>query len=317
MEIKNYEFTHENVQFYKCEKCNLFTSKKDDMNRHFLTKKHLKRVGNVQEIKKSAKEFLCKCGKKYTTNSGLWKHKRVCETEQVKKEPIGVDASNNEIKMLTNLVLEIVKSNFEVVKSNSELQKQNEEFQKQNQELQKQVLDVCKNIQPTTITTNTTTNNKTFNLQFFLNEQCKDAMNVSEFVNSFQLNLEDLERVGRQGYVDGISYIILSKLKETDIYKRPFHCSDAKRETLYVKDTNGWEREGAENAKMIKAVKDVGQKNFPILNDYRLLHPECIQADSVYNDKYVQMMMQAAGSQKDNVNKVIKKIVKEIVIEKV
>jgi hypothetical protein len=225
--------------------------------------------------------------------------------------------SNNEVKLLTNLVLEIVKSNFEVVKSNSELQKQNQEFQKQNQELQKQVLDVCKNIQPTTITTNTTTNNKTFNLQFFLNEQCKDAMNVSEFVNSFQLNLEDLERVGRQGYVDGISYIILSKLKETDIYKRPFHCSDAKRETLYVKDTNGWEREGAENAKMIKAVKDVGQKNFPILNDYRLLHPECIQADSVYNDKYVQMMMQAAGSQKDNVNKVIKKIVKEIVIEKV
>jgi hypothetical protein len=303
---------------YTCVYCAFTCSKQSNYNKHILTQKHLKNINDILKLKKRAENaasLQCDCGRSYKHNSGLWRHKKTCDfnnnnnnnnnniiiiNEEDKKEIIEpttetiiLDASANEIKVLTNLVLELVKSNTE---------------------LQKQMLEVCKNSQPNNTTIHN--NNKTFNLQFFLNEQCKDAMNVSEFVNSVQLNLEDLERVGRQGYVDGISHIILSKLKETDIYKRPFHCSDAKRETLYVKDTNGWEREGADNLKMIKAVKDVGQKNFSILNEYRVLHPDCLQADSEYNDKYVQMMIQAAGSQKDNVNKVIKKIAKEIVISK-
>jgi hypothetical protein len=307
-----------NAKKYNCKFCDFNTSKRCNYTIHLSTAKHkiLTNPNTINANKSSLQVYECSnCNKLYKHISTLSAHKKKCFMGEISiedsSETIILDASNNDIKMLTNLVLE-------VVKSNTELQKQNTELQKQNQEFQKQVLDVCQKIQPSTInhTTNNNNNNKTFNLQFFLNEQCKDAMNVTEFVNSFKLNLEDLERVGRQGYVDGISYIILSKLKETDIYKRPFHCSDAKRETLYVKDANGWEREGAENAKMIKAVKDVGQKNFPILNDYRLLHPECIQADSEYNDKYVQMMIQAAGSQKDNVNKVIKKIAKEVTIEK-
>ncbi len=292
---------------YTCNFCHYMCNKNSEYIRHLTTRKH---IGNAAGNKKIAVILKCKlCNKLYKSNKGLWGHNKVCNIP-VNNENIILDASNNEIKVLTNLVLEIVKSN-------TELQKQNTELQIQNQEFQKQVLDVCQKIQPSSITNNSTTNNnKTFNLQFFLNEQCKDAMNVSEFVNSFQLKLEDLERVGRQGYVDGISHIIVSKLKETDIYKRPFHCSDAKRETLYVKDENGWEREGAENSKMIKAVKDVGQKNFTILNNYRLSNPECILAESADNDKYVQMMIQAAGSQKDNVSKVIKKIAKEVVIGK-
>jgi hypothetical protein len=289
---------------YKCINCTFVTNNKKDYKKHLETLKHINNADlNSNEQKNPELSiYQCKlCYKIYKGRNGLWYHEQKCG---ILNENIILDSSKNEIKVLTSLVLDLVKNNTEL--------------QKQNQEFQKQVLDVCQKIQPATInnTTTTTNNNKTFNLQFFLNEQCKDAMNVSEFVNSFQLNLEDLERVGRHGYVDGISHIILSKLKETDIYKRPFHCSDAKRETLYVKDANGWEREGADNSKMIKAVKDVGQKNFPILNDYRLSHPDCIQADSADNDKYVQMMMAAAGSQKDNVNKVIKKIAKEVVIDK-
>jgi hypothetical protein len=300
--------------YYLCNICNFTSSKKSNLDTHFSTHKHQSKIKmNILNTENAEIfDYSCKnCTKKYKARNSLWYHEQKCiKNNNVNKIDLIIseninsgfekieDSSANEIKVLTNLVLELVKSNAD---------------------LQKQVLDVCQKIQPSSITNNNSTthnNNKTFNLQFFLNEQCKDAMNVSEFVNSFQLKLEDLERVGRQGYVDGISHIIVSKLKETDIYKRPFHCSDAKRETLYVKDENGWEREGAENSKMIKAVKDVGQKNFTILNNYRLSNPECILAESADNDKYVQMMIQAAGSQKDNVSKVIKKIAKEVVIGK-
>jgi hypothetical protein len=294
---------------FNCQICDYTCSRLNDYNKHLTTRKH---INTTNYNNKSHKFFNCECGKKYKHRASLHNHKKKCKenvesSAEILIEPtlennINIpDASNNIVQLL--------------IKENCDFKTIIMDLVKSNTDLQKHVLDVCKNNnQPTTINSNN--NNKTFNLQFFLNEQCKDAMNISDFVNSFQLKLEDLERLGQQGYVNGISNIIIKKIKETDIYKRPFHCSDAKRETLYVKDINGWEREGAENAKMTKAVKDVGQKNFTILNDYRLLHPECTQADSVYNDKYVQMMIQAAGSQKENVNKVIKKISKEVIIEK-
>jgi hypothetical protein len=225
------------------------------------------------------------------------------------------DASANEIKVLTSLVLE-------VVKSNTELQKQNQEFQKQNYELQKQVLDVCKNIQPGTInninTNNTTNNNnnKTFNLNFFLNEQCKDAMNINDFIKSIKIELSDLERLGKEGYVEGFSRIILERLKEMDIYKRPLHCSDAKRETMYIKENDVWNKdESLNNEKMIEFIKAVEQKNYDSLFAYADAYPEVYKQESKRNVPYLHMVLQSNGTA-ERMNKVIKRIIKEVIINK-
>ena len=129
--------------------------------------------------------------------------------------------------------------------------------------------------------------------------------------------MADLERVGEKGYVDGISHIIIEKLKETDIYKRPMHCSDAKRDTLYVKTDDVWGKEGPDNDNMTIAVKDIGKKNFMLLNNYRELHPDCLESDSAFNDPYAKLIMNAAGGGiKENVSKVIKNISKKVIIEK-
>jgi hypothetical protein len=181
------------------------------------------------------------------------------------------------------------------------------------------MLNMCEKIQPNTINphNNTTNNNnKTFNLQFFLNEECKDAMNMSEFINSIELKLSDLENIGKLGYVEGMSNIIIKQLNDTDMYKRPVHCSDAKRETLYIKEENKWEKEGPENNKMIKAVHGVDKKNFQMLNKWKETHPKYLDGQSKHCDEYMKLMSKVMDGAKENINKVIKKIVKEVVIYK-
>jgi hypothetical protein len=208
---------------------------------------------------------------------------------------------------------------LEVVKKNSELLQQNQEFQKQSNELQKQMLEVCKNTNTNNIHHNNN-NNKTFNMQFFLNEQCKDAMNIMDFVDTFKLQFTDLERVGEIGYVEGISNIIINKLNEMDVYKRPIHCSDAKRETLYVKDKNVWEKENGNHDKLRLAIKHITKKNTDMLNQWCLKHPGSCDSDNYLNDIYLEMVMQAMGgrgSMEENENKIIKKIAKTVFIDKV
>jgi hypothetical protein len=299
---------HENIKIthnYNCSNCDLSFCKQRDYNKHILTKKHLKN----KDGKKNDDCISCECGKKYKHYSGLWRHKKICSFEN--NEPIIInmnneniimntneDPSENEIKIMAKLVLELVKSNTE---------------------LQKQMIEVCKNVQiPTPSTVNTiNSHNKTFNLQFFLNEQCKNAMNLNDFVDSFNLNLDDLERICREGYAEGIAYIILEKLRATDIYKRPIHCSDAKRDTMYVKTDDVWSKEGSNYDKMTIAVKNIGQKNFMLLNEFRKLHPDCLNYDSEHNDHYSKLVMNAAGGCiKENILKIIRLIAKEVVIEK-
>jgi hypothetical protein len=169
--------------------------------------------------------------------------------------------------------------------------------------------------------TNNTNNshNKTFNLQFFLNEQCKDAMNIMDFVNSVTLQLSDLESVGKLGYVEGISNIMIKKLTEMDIYKRPVHCSDAKRETLYVKDNNMWEKENASHSKLRRAIKYISKKNSDLLLAWSNQHPASKNIHSKQNEEYMKMIYQAMGGVGDveeNENKIIPKISKMILIEK-
>jgi hypothetical protein len=222
---------------------------------------------------------------------------------------------DSDVKMLTNLVLEVVKQNQELIC-------QNTESQKQNQELQKHMLDICKNgTTNTTITnSNNNSNNKTFNLNVFLNETCKDAMNIMDFVDSVKLQMSDLESLGRLGFVEGMSNIILKNLKALDVHKRPVHCSDSKREVMYVKDQDKWEKEGEEKIKIRKAIKKIANKNYVLIPQFKELHPDCNKSSSPYSDQYNKIIIEAMGGSGnedfDNENKIIRKIAKEVTINK-
>jgi uncharacterized protein YegL len=141
-------------------------------------------------------------------------------------------------------------------------------------------------------------------------------MNMSEFINSIQLKLSDLENIGKHGYIEGMSNIIIKQLKNTDMYKRPVHCSDAKRETLYVKEENKWEKEGPDNNNMIKAVHGVDKKNYQLLNTWKEAHPKFLDGQSNQCDEYMKLMSKIMDGDKENINKVIKRVSKEVVIDK-
>jgi hypothetical protein len=154
-------------------------------------------------------------------------------------------------------------------------------------------------------------------MNLFLNEKCKDAMNMKDFVNSIQLNLTDLENVERDGYVKGMSNILINNLQKTDVYKRPVHCSDVKRETLYVKDDNKWEREGPDHPKMVNAVLAVEQKNVALVGEWAKANPRCMNSNTRENEKYFRLSKVATDGEKDgNIAKVIRRVAKNVAVEK-
>jgi hypothetical protein len=295
---------------FSCNYCNIKCSRKSEWDRHLFTRKHISNVnGNKNYI---ITNFQCeKCNKIYKSRKGLWEHNKKCKDTELTIENTIIDSSLNEIKTLTDLVIELVKNN-------TELQKHTSEIQKQNQDFQKQVLEICKNNNNTVINSNNNnnSNNKTFNLQLFLNEECKDAMNMSDFINSIELKISDLENIGKLGYVEGMSSIIIRELNDTDMYKRPVHCSDAKRETVYVKEENKWEKDNKETKQMIKAVRGVDKKNYKLLTSWKEMDPKCVDSKSNQCDKYMKIMSKVMDGDIENVHKVIKKIAKEVVIEK-
>jgi len=307
-----------------CELCDYSCSRKNDMLKHYSTVKHkLNADGSILEVKNSQIIYNCICGKKYLTHGGFWKHKQkcnmnniVCLKDDTPSENViishntseniiisnntntNTNTNTNDISQLTNLVIEVVKN---------------------NSDFQKQMFEMCRNMQSSIITNcNNTTNNTTFNLQVFLNEYCKDAMNISEFIDSFDLQISDLENVGRLGYIEGMSNIIISKINELDVNKRPIHCSDLKREIIYIKDDDVWEREDANNTKFRKVVKKVTGKNIRKLSDWRNMYPDCMDIESEYNDIYMKLIKEAMGPNDtvDNETRIMKKVVKHVVIDK-
>jgi hypothetical protein len=292
-----------NPQKYICDVCDYNTCNKKDFIKHTSTVKHKTNVnGNKMEIQEIEKvpikeSYACNCRKIFKTNSGLWKHRKTCDVKN--------NANNEDITSLTNLVLEVVKSN--------------NELQKQNQEMQKQMIDICKNGIITNSTVNS--NNKTFNLQVFLNEDCKDAMNITDFVDSIKFQLADLEHMGQVGYVEGISNIIIKNLKGLDITKRPVHCTDQKRETIYVKDGGVWTKEDEDNKKVRKMIKSVAFRNSKCISLFKEKYPDCNKSASKYSDTYNKIVLESMGggskcNDYDSENKIIKKITKMIVIDK-
>ena len=296
--------TPKNAKELKCENCDFICFKKSEWDRHIITRKH-KNLTNPNYLGSTPnnKEIKCSnCDKIYKHLSTLSAHKKKCiETNNIlktKKEDIDISIKNentiNELDIKT-LIVELVKSNTE---------------------LQKQMLDVCKN---SNTTINNNSNNKTFNMQVFLNEKCKDAMNIMDFVNSMDLQLSDLEELGELGYVEGISRQMIRKLSEMDVYKRPIHCSDLKRETIYVRDNGVWEKETITHDKLRKAIKYVTAKNGYLLEPWRDANPQCMNTQHPLNDVYVRIMSQAMGGKGeffDSENKIIKKVSKVITIDK-
>jgi hypothetical protein len=284
----------ENAEKFSCEICLFTCSKQSNYTKHILTNKHkILTNPNFLDTKNASLKFECGiCKKIYKHASTLSSHKKKCSPQE--------KTNSSDTKLLSELVIELVKS---------------------NNDLQKQLLDTLKNNNNNNNVNyiNSNNNNKTFNLQFFLNEQCKDAMNIMDFVNSVTLQLSDLESVGKLGYVEGISNIMIKKLNEMDIYKRPVHCSDAKREILYVKDNNIWEKENASHSKLRRAIKYISKKNSDLLLAWSNQHPASKNIHSKQNEEYMKMIYQAMGGVGDveeNENKIIRKISKMVLIEK-
>jgi hypothetical protein len=189
----------------------------------------------------------------------------------------------------------------------------------QNKQLQEQIIELCKDKSITNNTINNNSHNKTFNLQVFLNETCKNAMNLTDFVDSLQIQLSDLEKVGKDGFVAGISNIIVKNLKALDVTMRPVHCSDQKRETMYIKDQNEWHndsKELPENQKLKKAIKQIAHKNICLIPEWKKKYPDCIYAESRKSDLYNHIMYEAMDHNEANSEKIIKKIAKEVGIAK-
>jgi hypothetical protein len=255
--------------------------------------------GNILVEKNECKIQCDKCSKIYKTNAGLWKHSQKCNKNIAK-----IKQSNIEKMDIYDLV--------------KYLMKENGDLKSMMMEQQNIVLEIAKN--GTHNTTNTNSHNKTFNLQFFLNETCKDAMNIMDFVDSINLQLSDLEQVGKLGYVEGISKIITSNLNAMDVHKRPVHCADKKRDVLYIKDEDKWEKENDDKKKIRRAIKRVAAKNQRLIPSFKEAHPDCLKASSKFSDQYNKIIVESMGGSGDNdtekEDKIIKNISKNVVIDK-
>jgi len=303
---------------FSCEKCTFECFKESEWLRHCQTLKHIYRHdgnnGNKMETKKTPLHE-CVCGKSFASRSGYWKHHKVCAFFAPTPENNLVVNNGNPLTSDKNT---ITSEKDEIIHF---LLKENSEFKMMMMEQNKQMFELAKNTGNNNNNNNTNnSHNKTFNLQVFLNETCKDAMNIMDFVNSMEINLDDVEKVGELGYVNGMTNIILKNLKALDITKRPLHCTDVKREIMYIKDENKWEKETENKDRIKKAFKYIMHRNAKMLNIFKEKHPDCIKSHSRYCDQYNKLVVEVLGGKGDNEpqhnEKIIKRIAKEVTIDK-
>ena len=297
---------------FNCAKCNFNSYKLSDYKRHLLTEKH--KQFNIQQVNiqhvNNIKIFTCKCGKDYTFASGLSKHKKLCKQKDISVELLlDIINKDNEIKDF------LLEQNKQVI---DKLTEQNNKLIEQNNKL----IQIAENNKPNIISNNNNTINTTnFNLNVFLNETCKDALNITDFVESLVLKVNDLEETARLGYTNGISKIFINGLKKLDICKRPLHCSDLKRNTLYIKEDNQWTKENDDKPTLTKAIKKVSNKNIQNIFEWQKLNPCYNDSTSKQNDKYNKLICETmSGSTKEeqltNYDKIIKNVIKEVIIDK-
>jgi hypothetical protein len=297
MSIKSCEKVAPN--FY-CNICDYVTSRKSSYDKHISTPKHKKSIKSIESCEKVATKFYCDfCDKSYKEPSGLWRHKKKTQCNLEKHNSNHIIIENKDTKQLTDLVLKVVE---------------------QNQELTKQIIELSKTSH-SSINNSTVNSNNKFNLNVYLNEKCKNAINISDFVSSLIVSVNDLEETARLGYADGVSNIFLNGLKQLDVHDRPVHCADQKREILYIKENNEWTKDTDDKSVLTKAIKQVAHKNIKQISEWQKLNPEYNDPSSKQNDKYQQILLNAmSGSTKEesdkNYEKIIRNVVKNTVIEK-
>ena len=322
--ISTTEKSSKSSNIFNCENCDYTTSRYSQYTRHLSTSKHINNnvstIKNVQKV--PPKIYVCSyCDNTYNDRAGLWRHKKKCKQE---KENCDDELLNN-----SNLILEMLKEKSLPTENNEsliiELLKQNQDFKnlmiEQNKymmEQSKQMMELAKNAGNNTNCNNT--NNK-FNMQIFLNETCKDAMSITEFVNSLVLTFKDLEDLGRYGYTQGITNIFTRGLQATEVSKRPIHCSDMKRLIIYINDTNGWEKDNSSQEKVIQLIKKIAGKNLRQATEWmRINHSMIHGPDSHEQRQYLKMISQwFGGTDEENVkiyNKIIRNIAPQCYIDK-
>lgn len=298
-------------KMFYCKSCEYSCSKQSEFNKHIVTAKHKMVVNGSKKISKISKtdnnEYECVCGKTYKYDSGYYRHKKVCRSTNIQvdsnthvKEHVD-DSANNTMTTMMELI------------------RQNQEFKELIVEQNKHLLELSQ--KPTTTNNTINNNNQKFNLNFFLNEQCKDAINMSEFLENMTLDIEDLTETGRLGYVGGISRIFINKLREMDTYKRPLHCTDLKRETLYIRENDEWFKENDSKNKFNDIIAHVANKNCKTIKQWTEEHPNYNKADTQENIEYVmlcQAMLGGFGEQENRQHrdKIVRNLIKEVIVNK-
>ena len=280
-------------RFY-CVKCEFTCSKQSAFNKHLLTNKHILNTDN---------EFICMCGKEYQTQSGLRKHNKVCNYISELNIPNYTENAQLIKDDIKELIIKQTKNQEIIIEQNK------------NHEILLEKL----NQKPQNITNNNNTTNK-FNLNIYLNETCKDAINIGDFISQLQLTMSDFENFATLGYVQNISNIFIRQLKLLDKTKRPILCSDAKREVIYVKDQNVWEKDDG-NKKTIKTIKKIAYDNTKQSNSWLTANPKYYEYDSKENTKYSHIMCEAMGGDTieddvKNYDKIVRNDIKEVTVYK-
>jgi hypothetical protein len=318
------KITQKNAKKFVCDNCDYNTSNKYDYERHLSTTKHKNNELTTESC--VPKKLQCiNCDKPFNDRAGLWRHNKKCVVIQqtINSQNILVnisDLQNDHIKQ-QQLVEYLLKENSEFKQLMID---QNKQMLTSMQEQNKNMLELAKNSAGHNNTTANVINNNTnnhFNLNVFLNETCKDAMNIMEFVDQLQVSVKDLEETGRLGYAEGISKIFINGLKQINISDRPIHCADSKREIVYIKDKNQWTKEDDNKSLLTNAIKHVAHKNMRQIREWTKVNPEYNDSSSKQNDRYLKIVSNSMnGSTEEetnkNYNKIIKNITKETVIEK-
>ena len=281
-------------QFFYCDICDFISCIKKDYDRHVKTQKHIRNTFATcpQQIATKTPLRCENCDKQYKDRTGLWRHKKTC---QITQETNKTNDTEKNDKLLEYLLQE-------------------------NKEIKELILEIVKNgthntINNSHITTNNNSNNKAFNLQFFLNETCKNAMNITEFVDSIKLQLSDFMSIGEIGFVEGISNIIVKNLNSLDETVRPIHCTDQKRETFYMKDQNIWEKDDDDKKRLKKMIKSIAYKNEKLMKTYKDTYPDYNNPESKRSDQYSKIMIEAMDCKEESREKIIKNISKVTTIK--
>ena len=282
---------------YTCETCGFVTVSKYNYTRHINSINHNKRMlGEPRNEKKNNNIYCCmNCNAEYSSASGLWRHKKKCSQDEQEKEKEGKEEED---------VNTFMDSNRELI----------EFLLKENKEFKSMLMELAKNQNTNNNNNNTTNNNQKFNLNFFLNETCKDAVNFSDFMNTIKVTLEDLENTMQLGYVDGISRIFINALKNTDIEHRPLHCTDLKRETVYIKEGNKWDKD---KDNMKRAVEFISNKNLGQIQEWKKENPEHIDSNHHKSDVLNTMYATSLAREPEREEKkIIKNVLNEVIVEK-